>query len=105
MTCEQCIKMNAKKDKLPDCSKCQLGFVEIDPENYRTVGLIEKYGINTFLDGMSGNVNTTAIKNILEVEEITGQDYKDEFHNLVIFLSAATIASKENKPVNQEDKK
>lgn len=87
--------MHEKKNKLIDCKKCSIGFVEPDEDNWVTIGIIEKYGFQSFIDGMGG-INTNSIKNILENEELTGEEYKINFHNMVIFLTTA-LSSSRNK--------
>jgi len=86
--------MVIKKGKLPNCKECSLGFVPLDEENWYCVGLIEKYGMNVFIDGMGG-IDTNAIKNVLESEGFEGEDYKSNFHNLVIFITTAITTSRD----------
>ena len=96
MTCETCIGMKKKKGDIPDCTQCKQGFVEPDPENYTTIGIIEKYGVNTFIDGM-GSINTNSIKNVLEAENISNQEYQNEFHNLILFVTTALQSNRDKK--------
>jgi len=81
--------MHLTKNKYPDCKKCEVGFVELNEENYFAVGLIDKYGINVFLNGMGG-INTNAIMNILELEEVINK--KELFEQLITYLSSALSA-------------
>ena len=85
--------MHEKRNRQVDCKKCSIGFVELLEDNWITIGIIEKYGLQVFVDGMGG-LNTDAIKNILENEGLTGKEYSDTFHNMILFLTIAISSSK-----------
>lgn len=84
--------MYKKKNKYPNCKKCEVGFVELDKDNYIVVGIIEQYGLQPFVDGMGG-INTNSIKNVLEAEGY--ENYKDLFHKLVLYITTALSTSRQ----------
>lgn len=96
ISCETCINMNDKKNKITICKECKIGFVELDENNWVCIGLIEKYGMQVFLDGMGG-INTNSIKNVLESEGYKQDEYSDLFHSLVIFITTALSESRTNR--------
>jgi len=80
--------MNKKVNKYPNCKECAAGFVELKESNWACVSLLEKYVVQIFFNGM-GAINTEAIKNVLEAEGYTGDEYSKLFHDFVIFLTTA----------------
>lgn len=88
--------MHKRKNTIPNCKEdCEVGFVELVKENWECIGIVENYGLNSFTDGMGG-INTSSIKNILEVECYEGEKYKNLFHDLVLYISTA-LSTKRNK--------
>ena len=85
--------MYQTKNKLPNCKECKIGFVELNENNWKCVGILETYGIAVFVDGMGG-INTNSIKNILEAEGCEGDEYRQLFHSLVLFLTTALSTSR-----------
>jgi len=88
--------MSKKKNKYPNCKECKVGFVELAEENWELIGIVEKYGLQVFSNGMGG-INTEAIKNILENEGYTGQEYQNLFHSMVIYLTTLIQTSHKTK--------
>ena len=82
--------MHEKNNKVPNCKKCEVGFVDLHKDNYIAVGIIEKYGLNVFTNGMGG-INTNAIKDVVISEGY--DEYQDIFHRIVLFVSTALSTS------------
>ena len=69
-----------------DCiNKCPNGFVELLEENWGWYSIIDKYGYLPFLNEKS--IDTTAIRNILEIEGYKKKEFKKLFHDMILFTT------------------
>jgi hypothetical protein len=68
-------------------------------DNYEVVGIIERYGESIFInaDGTSMNVDTNAIKNILEAEGYTGKQYTQMFNDIALYTTTSISKVYENQ--------
>jgi len=75
LDCYECIEIKKELGGRVDCIKC--GRIELMPENYLLVGLIEKYS-GILLDG-DGAMQPDGIKMVLELEDLENE-YVDLIH-------------------------
>lgn len=92
INCAECIELKAENNNKPDCVACK--HVQILPENYEVVGIIERYS-SYFGNGMGG-INSSAIQHVLELEEIPMNQRKLYTRKFVVFMNSALQAQRGN---------
>jgi len=84
--------LKAEKNTKPDCKKC--GFIELDPECFLIIGLIEKYS-GFFIDG-NGALNPAGIKMAVDLEGIPDDEKPETVRLIGLYLNSALRAQRGN---------
>ena len=89
-SCSLCIELKIENNNTPDCQSC--GYIELNPDNFLTIGLVERYS-GFFIDG-NGAVNPQGIMIALELEKIPDEDKPELCQNITLYLNKAMSAQR-----------